>query len=289
MGAAERAILRGGVPLAVRFVADSVRLAIGIRWPSDVNHREISGQSEGNRRVRGDTRVRKGGPRADHEGMAKVKMSGVLSAPVGKVGDLVFVRLPGGGVSMRDRSAPANPRTAAQHAWRHAMAQATRLYKTLDEDEYSAWAAFVERQHRASPLASLSPAPRVYNVFVALTAKFIALNPGVEPPRIPPTTAFLGDGVVVSAMGLSGGVRFTGSGPNSSGVATELLLQPLASPGRRGDPGKYRIAGVHAFASVGDPVEVPCRRGPALAAVRFVSLESGQSSALIPLGRVTVG
>lgn len=218
-----------------------------------------------------------------------MKMSGVLSAPVGKVGDLVFVRLPGGGVSMRDRSVPANPKTAVQQAWRQAMARATRLYKTLDEDEYSAWAAFVEMQHRASPLASLSPAPRVYNVFVALTAKVIALNPGVEPPRMPPATGFLGDGVVVSVEGLSGSVRFTGAGPNSAGVATELLLQPLASPGRRGDPGKYRIAGVHAFTAAGDSVEVACRRGPALAAVRFVSLESGQSSALVPLGRVTVG
>lgn len=233
--------------------------------------------------------MKKRGIRADKHGMAKVRMSGAFEAPKGKIGDLVFVRLPGGGASMRDRAVGANPRTAAQRAWREAIGRATRLYQTLDEAEHAAWTTFVTEVHEAGVTPSLSSPPRVYNIFVALTAKFIALSPDQEAPRLPPASLFMGDGISVSAAGEDGAVRFTASGPNASQVTTELLLQWVPSPGRRPTASKYRIAAVHAFASAGDSIAVPSRLGVVYTAIRFVSLSSGQSSGLVPLGRVIVG
>lgn len=189
---------------------------------------------------------------------------------------------------MRDLTVGRDPRTASQQAWRQAVGRATRLYQTLDEEEHAAWRAFVMEAHEAGRTPSLSPAPRVYNVFVALTAKFLSLRPDQEPPRWPPARLFTGDGIVVSVLGESASVRFTASGPNASQVTTELLLQWVPSPGRRPSPGKYRIAGAHAFDSAGDSVPVPSRKGVVYAAIRFVSLASGQMSALVPLGRVSV-
>lgn len=222
-------------------------------------------------------------------GMAKTSFSGVTGNVGGKMGGLVFVRLPSGTSSMRDRTFGANPRTPAQQAWRKAMAQATKLYASLTEAEYGSWQDYVQRVHRTLPGHSLRPAPRVNNVFVALTAKFIAVNPGAEPPRMAPSELFTGDGVSVSVEGLAGAVRFTASGPNSVGVVTELLLQPLASFGRRGDADKYRGQGFHSFAPGSVSVDVVAPRGPVLAAVRFVSVATGQVSALVPLGRVVSG
>ncbi|MBX7133152.1 MAG: hypothetical protein K1X67_10790 [Fimbriimonadaceae bacterium] len=221
--------------------------------------------------------------------MAKTSFSGVTGNAAGKMGGLVFVRLPSGTSSMRDRTFGANPRTPAQLAWRSAMAQATKLYSTLSDAEFAAWQEYVQREHRTRPGYSLLPTPRVNNVFVALTAKFIAVNPGAEPSRMPPAVVFTGDGVSVVAEGFAGVVRFTASGPNSADIVTELLLQPLASPGQRGAADKYRGQGYHAFEPGAMSVDVPCRKGVALAGARFVQRSTGQASALVPLGRVTVG
>lgn len=221
--------------------------------------------------------------------MAKTSFSGVTGNVGGKMGGLVFVRLPSGVSSMRDLTVGANPRTAAQQAWRKALGAATKLYATLTEEEFASWQGYIECLHRSRPGYSLRTAPRVYNVFVATTAKFIAVNPGVEPPRMAPSELFTGDGVSVSVEGVAGAVRFRASVPNTVGVVTELLLQPLASPGQRGEAGKYRGQGYQAFAAGAMSVDVPCRKGPALTAVRFVHRATGQASALVPLGRVAVG
>lgn len=221
--------------------------------------------------------------------MAKTSFSGVTGTVGGKMGGLVFVRLPSGASSMRDRTFGANPRTPAQQACRKAMGAATKLYASLTETEYASWAEYVERVHRAQGGYSLRPLPRVNNVFVALTAKFLAVNPGAEPPRVAPGALFTGDGVSVSVEGVTGAVRFSASGPNTDGVTTELLLQPLASFGRRGEADKYRGRGFYVFASGSLSVDVAAPKGPVLAAVRFVHVGTGQASALVPLGRVVVG
>lgn len=225
---------------------------------------------------------------AENQGMAKLTTSGAVGLPGGKMGNLVFVRLPGGVVSMRDRSIPKNPRTPAQTAVRSALSRATRLYRTLDDAEMEAWAGFAERVRRMRPTPSLTRPPRVCDLFVALTAKVLLVNPGVEPPRLPPATVFLGDGVSVTASPASGAVRFAASGPNATGVVTELLLQKLASPGRQGSPGAYRSQGFVGFGgSLSHDVAVGA--GLYLAAVRFVEASSGQVSGLVELGRVRVG
>ena len=84
-------------------------------------------------------------------------------------------------------------------------------------------------------------------------------------------------------------VVFTCLVPNSPGVATELLVQSLPSPGRKGSADKYRSRGFVEFAEAGQTVEVPLPLGTSMVAVRFVEIASGQASGIVPLGRVTVG
>ncbi|HRF58637.1 MAG TPA: hypothetical protein PLH94_01835 [Fimbriimonadaceae bacterium] len=223
----------------------------------------------------------------DNEGMAKVTTSGAFGAPQGKMGGLVFVRLPGGAVSMRDRSIPTNPRTPAQTAVRRALGEATRLYRTLEPEEIDAWMGFARAVQRMRPTPSLSRPPRVCDLFVALTAKYLMVHPGGTAPRVPPATVFLGDGVRVAAEAAPGAVRFVASGANASGVVTELLLQRLASAGRVGSPSAYRSQGFVAFSGP-SAHEIPVSAGLFLAAIRFVEASSGQVSGLVELGRVRV-
>jgi hypothetical protein len=394
--------------------------------------------------------------------MAKMTVAGVFGAMGGKVGEVVFVRLPDGSVSLRERVVPCDPKTPAQRAWRGAMGEAARLYRQLTDEELDAWAAYARQAGRAEGRRA---APRPNDLFVALTAKFLAVNAGARPPRLPPAEAFTGDGVRVwaeaappgvrfgasgpeaegggegaagssgrgghappasaadlaeeqdggsavrsvasgpaaegrgaGAAGLSGrggqvspasaagiaktqdggsgvrfvasgpeaegagagvagssrregevppasaagiaetqdggsgvrfvasgpeaegagadvagssgregevrpasaagiaeaqdggsGVRFVASGPNSEGVVTELLLQPLASAGRRGSPARYRSRGFVAFALGSLSAVVPCAPGLYLCAVRFVRRATGQASGLVEVSRVRVG
>jgi hypothetical protein len=84
------------------------------------------------------------------------------------------------------------------------------------------------------------PSMRPQALFVGFTTNWLQVHGGGSPPSLPPTEAFYGDGISVTLSAISGGVRFTARGPNSAGVATELLLQPLVSSGRAGQPEKYR-------------------------------------------------
>jgi len=154
---------------------------------------------------------------------------------------------------------------------------------------------FARAVQRMRPTPSLSRPPRVCDLFVALTAKYLMVHPGGTAPRVPPATVFLGDGVRVAAEAAPGAVRFVASGANASGVVTELLLQRvtelllqrLASAGRVGSPSAYRSQGFVAFSGP-SAHEIPVSAGLFLAAIRFVEASSGQVSGLVELGRVRV-
>ena len=93
----------------------------------------------------------------------------------------------------------------------------------------------------------------------------------------------------VTAAGAAKSVVFTANFPNTPGVVTELLLQPLAGPNRRPIASRYRTRAFVAFAEGGQTRAVEARPGAHAAAIRFVNGETGQASALFPLGTVVVG
>lgn len=89
---------------------------------------------------------------------------------------------------------------------------------------------------------------------------------------------------------LAGGasLTFTSSGPNSPGVVTELLLQPLRIAVSTPEPLKHRHSVFVAFTSDHLSQSVPAPRGWLSPAVRFVLSSTGQSSGLLLLEPVFV-
>lgn len=193
---------------------------------------------------------------------------------------VVYVNQPSGILQMREYTRPDNPRTPAQQAWRQAIAKAGRAWQQLTPEQAKAWGYYA---------ASLVPPgqrpPLAVNVFVQLTARILSLNPEAEIPTAPPTSEFGGDGVNFTVEGVAGGVTFVPDRANTAGAITELLIQPLACSHNNAYRTKYRVKGRAAF---GPAVTVPARRGWYACAVRFVRQETGQSTAIIEVGRVYV-
>ncbi len=86
----------------------------------------------------------------------------------------------------------------------------------------------------------------------------------------------------------SAGVTFTATDPNSVGVVTELLLQRLAGAWRLPKARDYCTQAFVAFTPDQMSVTIEVLPGAYAAAIRFVRAGTGQDSALIPLGVVSV-
>jgi hypothetical protein len=165
------------------------------------------------------------------------------------------------------------------------VARAGRTFADLTEEEYLAWWAFAREQVRTGQTTSPQPS----NAFTALAAKYLQVNPlASEPPRLPPSGTFGGDGVKVSVTAVPGGVRFDADRANGSGITTELLLCPLRSRHENPRPRDYRGQGFVAFGSSLSRV-VPVLPGPYACAVRFVLMGTGQATDVLVVGRVIVG
>ena len=103
-----------------------------------------------------------------------------------------------------------------------------------------------------------------------------------ETPLTPTPLPRRGEGAGVPGM------AFEASGPNSAGVVTELLTQPLARASRKPRAKEYTSRGFVAFAGGSRAVAVPCAVGAWACAFRFVRWDTGQETALVPLGTVVV-
>jgi hypothetical protein len=219
-------------------------------------------------------------PKADNPGMARIK-PGVFAGRVsGLIGGAVYVVTADGGTFVREPPRPNDPRTSAQLDRRADFQKAVRFYANLTAAEQDAWRAWAAAQGQGGRPV------RGVNAFVALATVFLRLNPSSWPPRLPPSSVFLGDGVVVRAEPGPGGVTFVADRPNSPGVATALMLQRLRSHGESREPGKARVREVVSFSPGGLSVTVPARRGEYEAAVKLYEASTGQSTALAWLGRV---
>ena len=103
-----------------------------------------------------------------------------------------------------------------------------------------------------------------------------APHPLADPPSS--KTSHLEEGVLT----------FRASGPNAEGVVTELLTQRLKSRLRTPGADRYRTAGFVAFAAGALEAAVPVGPGAWACAVRFVRRDTGQETAVVPLGIVEV-
>lgn len=83
-------------------------------------------------------------------------------------------------------------------------------------------------------------------------------------------------------------ITFTATGPNSSGVVTELLLQALPSRLSTPQKGRDRHKAVVTFTASSLSATVAVKPGAYAASVRFVKTATGQASGLVRVGIVDV-
>ena len=214
--------------------------------------------------------------------MAKASPSVLTGGLRGKAGNVVFVRQPGGGMSVRPRIAPANPKTPSQQAWRACVGAAGRAFSNLTSEQYLAWHAYAQDQVALGNLNSAQPSA----AFTTLAAKFIQLNGEFSsPPLLPPAAAFQGDVVRVSVTFEGDSTLvFEADRANQDDVVTELLACRLRSRHERPRPRDYRILGQVSFASGSLTAPADVAPGMYSPAVRFASRETGQVSGLVVLG-----
>jgi hypothetical protein len=205
----------------------------------------------------------------------------------GKVGNVVFAQTRTGLV-VRPRTSPRDPRTPAQAASRERLAHASATWRTIAPAQFAAWRAYAQTLTRVSPVGGPPYVPAPHNVFTALVAKFLQVSPDGPIPLDPPAYPFFGDGIEVTAAPTSGGITFTASAPNSAGIVTELLLQPLAHAGRAPKANLFRSQAFVAFTVGSLSHTVPAAPGAYCPAVRFVRAATGQEANIVPLASVAV-
>jgi hypothetical protein len=217
--------------------------------------------------------------------MAEVVPGGLFPPIKGRVGNAVYYQTADGRTFVRERPRVANPRTPAQTEQRANFDAAVALYRNLSLAEVDAWREWARQPGPDGPGARRA---RANTAYLSLALHFMRLNPGQWPPRLPPSSRFLGDHVAVTAAAAAGGVEFRSDRANSAGVATALYLQRLRSRGDGLSAKKARLRGYARFVAGGLTVVVPVGPGLYGCAVRLVEAATGQATGLLWLGRVEV-
>lgn len=190
---------------------------------------------------------------------------------------------------VRPRKSGKDPRSAGQEAIRFYLAKAAQAYKALTPTQIQAWKTYALTITKIDPVSGQTYHPSANSLFCGLAAKFLQISPTGTIPVAPPTSEFIGDSITLTATSPSAGtVTFTSTGANSSGVKTELLLQPLASPNRAPNPKAYRTKSFATFTAMGNTASVTVPAGYYAAAYRFVKTATGQATELIQLSILTV-
>lgn len=217
--------------------------------------------------------------------MALFKLGAFADYLSGKSGNTVFVRTKSGTV-VRDHVIPTNPNTGAQEFVRGNLRNASQTFRGMTTNQVKTWNQYASNFRTRSRGGRLK-AKNGINVFCALAAKFLQVNPGGTIPLTPPTTVFLGDNITLSVTAGTGTLTFTPSGNNSANVKTEILLQPLASANRKPQKGAYRSQGFYTMNPL-SPTVINVPSGHYAVAYRFVKTTTGQDTPLVYLPVQTV-
>ncbi|RYG22842.1 hypothetical protein EON82_15890 [bacterium] len=194
----------------------------------------------------------------------------------------------GGTVTVRERVTPTNPRTAAQLAVRGAQTKSSQLWKNMTPSQIAAWTFYASNLPQVAKRSGLRKKVNPINAFCALGDKFLLVTPGGVVPMVPPTSAFTGDNLTITATAGTGQVTFTASAANTTGTTTELLLQPLKGKNRTPLAKGYRTKTFKVFLAGSLTMNVSVPTGYYAAAYRYVNVATGQATPLVPLSVLTV-
>ena len=220
--------------------------------------------------------------------VARMHLGVAFSQGSGKLGNVVLNKGKGGDVTLRERVKPNNPRTAGQLSVRASQTKSSQLYKNMTSAQVLAWTGYAATLPQVSRKSGRKIKVSAINAFCQLADKFFQASPNGTAPMIPPTSAYTGDSVGITATAVTGAIQFSATAPNSAGTKTELLLQPLKGKNRVPTAKGYRTKAFVAFSSgtLFQNVSVPA--GYYAAAYRFVNVATGQMTALTPIAIVTV-
>lgn len=218
--------------------------------------------------------------------MAKFTGSVLADQLSGKAGTVVFVRGPQGQVYIRPRTTPRDPKTNAQIEHRQRLAYASRAYAQLNLAQVQAWRKFAAEVSRHRGQNAPQGTSLAQNLFTGLAAKWLqvrGLTMGSVPTE-PPPTLWVGDAVQLRVFpGPSGTLRVVADQANAAGMTTEILLQPLLRATRSPVLSRYRTTKFFTFGP-SLTCDVPTSARVVAVAMRFVALETGQSTPLMELG-----
>jgi hypothetical protein len=216
--------------------------------------------------------------------MARAALSSTLSQARGRVGNDLIVKTRGGWAVRPRPKYKQFPHPEAAAA-RERLRQAVDAWYSLDFLQIEAWRAYARTVRKTSSLTGEQYSPIAYNVFIGLTTRFLQATPEGEIPLWPPHTVFAGESVTLEVGPVPGGVRFTASGANTSGVTTELMVQKL--PNIRRSPTKfYKSAAFHTFTEADPLLDLDLEPGFYCFAYRFVHVQDGQSTGVEVMGSV---
>lgn len=232
-------------------------------------------------------RLMKGARAADNRRMSRIKLGALAEAISGKSGNTVFYRL-NDELHVKDYAIPTDPRTPGQLAARDRLARAADAWRSLSWEEAQAWRDYAQSLAVRQTGTTKVQTPRAQTLFCRLAIKFLQANAGADPPRTPPGSPFLGDGLAVT-MAAESGIRFDASAPNSPGVVTELLVQPMRSAASMPVLRAYRSRAFAAFAPGSMSYTVDAERGLYACGYRFVRAATGQATEIAFAGLVAVG
>lgn len=221
--------------------------------------------------------------------MAKAELSVLLQDLRGKAGNTVFQKSRDG-IIVRPRVQGTNPNTPAQKIVRAALTHAAGLFKAFNNTQYTAWQNYAQNITKHNPVNGKTYHPTAMNAYTELATKYLLVSPNGTPPSTPPSTSFVGDTISVTATAAAGKVTFTASAANTTGITTELMLQPLASANRKPQDKGYRSKAYFTFVSGTLTKDVLVPAGYYAAGYRFVKVATGQATEMIalPVTQVTV-
>lgn len=208
--------------------------------------------------------------------MAQLKTAPFVKGLRGRTGNLVF-RQTRYGTQLLDREAGRDPKSPAQIAARERMARVGEAWRSLSFEESSAWNAYAEASDKPTTGQLL---------FSKLSMRILHINPSADLPKLPPSEAFGGDSIEVSASISGSKIVFSANRAHRGGVVSEILIQPLASRHRAAYAEKYRTQAFVSFEN--RRFELDVRPGCYALAVRTLDSRTGQATSLQELGRVEV-